>query len=204
MAQYGDVTAVKKMLRADAASTFSSDQDARLTALRLAVSAWIEDATGRTFGTGVTTETVVAHGNGRSPFLMLPKAARTVSSVTASPTWSGSTWTAGTTVAATEYRLAMPTPAGEHQAIEAINGNWWSGRYAVSGTFEDTDGDVTVPDDVTYIANYLIAERFKLEQASPSGSIGPDGSVVPVRDALRDPLVAAVIDKWRVSSRVVV
>lgn len=203
MPLYGTVADAKKMLRADGASTFSADQDARLTALQKAVSLYIEQATGRTFGTGATSETVVATGRGRH-LLMLPRAARTVSSVVANPDWSGSAWTGGTTVAANEYRIALTGELGEGSALEMVDGGTWHGRFLVVGTFENTDADTTVPDDITYIANYLMSERFKLEQASPSGQIGPDGSVIPVRDALRDPLVRETVNKYAVIARQVI
>jgi hypothetical protein len=203
MPLYGSVAAAKTMLRADGVSTFSADQDARLTALQKAVSLYIEQATGRTFGTGTTSETVVANGKGRS-LLLLPRAARSVTSVVANPDWSGTAWIGGSPLLATEYRIALTGELGEGSALELIDGGTWHGRFLVTGTFETTDADTTIPDDITYCANYLVAERFKLENASPAGQIGPDGSVIPVRDALRDPLVRAAIDKYAIVARQVV
>jgi hypothetical protein len=96
------------------------------------------------------------------------------------------------------------TRLGEALALRRTDYGWWPTVVVIVGTWADTDADATVPDDITYAANYLISERFKLEQASPAGQIGPDGSVIPVRNSLKDPLVSATMDYWRVQTPVIV
>jgi len=204
MALYGSVNAVKTMLRADVGSTFNADADARLTALQKAVSAYIEDETGRTFGTGSVSETVVVRAPGNRVLLLLPKAIRTVTSVVVAPEWSGSAWTGGDTLTSADYLREQITDTGEALALRRLDTGTWPTVVVIGGTWADTDGDATVPDEITYAANYLIAERFKLEQASPAGQIGPDGSVVPIRNSLKDPLVMATLDAWRVETPVIV
>ena len=204
MPLYGSLDAVKAMLRADVGSTFNADADTRLTAIRKAVSAWIEGETGRTFGTGSTSETIAVRTPGNRPVLLLPKAVRTITSVTISPEWNGSAWTGGTALAADDYVRDQVTRLGEALALRRTDYGWWPTVVVIVGTWADTDADATVPDDITYAANYLISERFKLEQASPAGQIGPDGSVIPVRNSLKDPLVSATMDYWRVQTPVIV
>ena len=204
MALYGSTSAVKAMLRADVGSTFNADADTRLTALQKAVSAYIEGETGRTFGTGATSETIVVRTPGNRTILLLPKAIRTVTSVTVAPEWDGSAWTGGQALTSADYVREQVTRTGEALALRREDYGWWPTVVVVTGTWADTDADANVPDDITYVANYLMAERFKLEQASPAGQIGPDGSVIPVRNSLKDPLVAARLDYWRVETPVIV
>jgi hypothetical protein len=61
-----------------------------------------------------------------------------------------------------------------------------------------------VPDDITYLANFLAAEIFKKQPMSPAGAVGPDGAVVPLRNAFMEPEVKKIINKWRVGPRVMV
>lgn len=201
MALYGSVNAVKAMLRADVGSTFNADADARLTALRAAVSAYIEEQTGREFGV-IATETVAIRPGPRTvDLLLLPKPVRTISAVTLDPESTGTAWTGGTALPLTAFDLAMVLEDGTALAMQRTDGGTWPALVVIAANWGDADSVATVPDDITYAANYLIAERFKLEQASPAGQIGPDGSVVPIRNSLKDPLVTATVERWRLASR---
>lgn len=197
MALYGSVDAVKAMLRADVGSVFNADQEARIVALRAAVSALIETETGRTFGVPTIETVAIRPGDRVGSTLLLPKALRSATTVTLDPTSTGTAWTGGTALALSAVEQGMVTSKGEALALVLTNGGTWPALVTVTGSWADTDGDTGVPTEITYIANYLIAERFKMEQASPAGQIGPDGSVIPVRNALRDPMVAAVLMDWR-------
>lgn len=193
MALYGNVEAAKRLLRASDVSAFSADQDARLAALHLAVSALIEHETGRTFGVGPAVATRSFHAP-PSPVLVIDPPVKGVTQVVVN----------GVTVDPSFYALAMTDRAGFGYGLRRTDGWSWAGTYAgevvVTGTFADLDDGATgeVPEDVTYAANYLIAERFKLEQASPAGFTGPDGAVVPIRNALKDPIVAKTLAHYRV------
>lgn len=203
MPLYGTVAAAKAMLRADGASTFSADQDARLTALQKAVSLYIEQATGRQFGI-VTIEQVAVRRRGQAVYtLMLPKPVRTITAVTLDPVNTGTAWSGGTALPLSGVERAMITVRDEALALVRSDGDVWPMLTVVTGNWADSDSDTAVPDDITYVANYLMAERFKLEQASPSGQIGPDGSVVPIRDALRDSMVRETVDKYAINRIVI-
>ena len=204
MPLYGSVDAIKAMLRADVGSTFNADQEARIAALRKWASFHIEQETGRTFGVAATSQTVAVDAPGDSHLLLLPKAVRTVSAVLLAPEWTGSGWTSGTPLTADDWRFAMVQRTGEALALRRVDAWYWPVLVVVTGTWEDADADATVPDEITYVANYLAAERFKVEQASPAGQIGPDGSVLPIRNALSDPLVKSTLEAWRGSLEAVV
>jgi hypothetical protein len=204
VALYGSVDAIKGLLRADVGSAFNADQEARIVALRKWASAYIEQETGRVFGVAAASETVAVETPGNDWLLLLPKAARTVTAVTLSPEWTGSGWTNGTPLAADEWRFAMVQRTGEALALRRVHGWHWPSLVVVTGTWEDADADLAVPDEIVYVANFLAAERFKLEQASPAGQIGPDGSVLPVRNVLKDPLVTAALARWTAARQAVV
>lgn len=198
---YGSAARVKDLL-SNAGEDFTADQEARIAQLLEVVSRVIEEKTGAIFG-DATAETVeeVAEG-GR--VLYLSKGLRSVTSVVENPTtWSGTAWSGGTTLAATDYRLSGrhskrssdATVTTCYRTIERIGGAW-SGRYIITGVWEDRLA--TVPDDVDYLASYLAAEIFKKQKASPAGFVGPDNAVVPVRNTLNEPEVKAILDRWRV------
>lgn len=213
MALYGSVEAAKVLLRSTPSTVFSADVDARLTALQAVVSSYIEYETGREFGGGPATDSSVVvdapvsylYGQPvqASTRLFLPKAIRTIASVTFAPEWNGTAWTGGTLVPATEYVPALGAD-GEYLALESVSGDAWAGRYLVVGTWEDTDADDDVPADITYIANFLIAEAYKGEQTSAAAMAGPDGATVPLKNPYKNPLVVATLEKYKSSVGTVV
>lgn len=204
MPLYGSVQAARELLRALPGSSFNADQEARLVALRAAVSAWIEHETGRAFGDAAAAQTVAVSAPGVSDVLVLPKAVRTVDSVLVGATWNGSAWTGGAVLTADRYRPVFRTKTGEALGLAMASGAAWFGTVVVTGTWEDGDADASVPDDITYLANRLVAEFFKAEQASASGTIGENGNVIPLKNATKDPLVAGILARWRVADRLVV
>lgn len=200
MALYGSVDAAKALLRASVGSAFNADQEGRLTALHKAVSALIDRETGRTFGTGpAATEVVAVRASGVSDVLILPRAVRTVSGVTVGAGWAAGAWTGGTALGTGDWRLVYRTQAGEYLGLLRVGGAYWLGDVLVAGTWEDADADNQVPDDITYVANLLMAEFFKREQQSSAAQIGPDGTPIFPRNPLKDPMVATTLDKYRVA-----
>lgn len=212
MALLGDVATVARNLRSMPESGLNADATARLTDIRVAVTAFIEERTGRVFGEVGAPESVAVSApsvaafpgsTGASSLLILPKAIRTITSVVVGPQWSGSGWTGGTPVAATEYRPALFTNNGDAMALERIDGLAWSGRFVITGTFEDADDDATVPAEITYVANLLIGELFKYEQSSAAAKAGPDGQTLPLKNAVKHPVVAAILDRHAASTEYV-
>jgi hypothetical protein len=213
MALLGDPDTVERNLRSTPDSGLNADAAARLVDIQAAVTAFIEERTGRVFGevgaseaVAVQAPTVAAfpYSAGASSLLILPKAVRTITSVVVDPEWSGSGWTDGTAVAATEYRPAMFTNNGDAMALERIDGTAWLGRYVITGTFEDADDDATVPDEITYVANLLIGEMFKYEQSSAAAKAGPDGQTLPLKNAVKHPVVDAILCRYAASTEYVV
>lgn len=196
MPTYGTATAVKEILRADTGSTFNADQETRITGLLATASQYIEAQTGAAFGVSASETVVIETSGGDGSALFLPKGIRSVTSITENPDWSGSAWTGGTALAASDYRVAgKAQQQAFFRMITRVNGAW-SGLYVIVGVWEDQYP--TVPSDITNTANTVAAELFKKQQASPAGQIGPDGSVIPIRDVFRQTEIAAVIARYRV------
>ncbi len=203
MTLYGDLDHVKRMLRPDDSTSFNAADDARLTLIQAAVSSTLEQRMGRKFGAPVVDTTHLLYA-GRSSVVLLPVPARAITSVTVDGTLINAAW-----------YVADPVDfaTGLIWGLRLVSGSLWGWMDAfnrpttpvsIVGDFTDSDNDAVIPDDVQYIANYLIAERYKVEGASPAGFTGPDGAVVPIRNAWIDPLVKAVVDKYGSQARAVV
>lgn len=204
MANYGSAASVKELLGPDG-GTWTAEQNNRITALLSLVSREIEHDTGAVFGSSAS-ETREVRGQGDET-LFLDKGIRSVTSIVENPTtWTGSAWTGGTTLAATAWRFgprsvrnldSAGTQATCYRSLLRVDGSW-GGLYVVTGVWEDRVS--AVPDEITSIANHVTALLFKTQIASPSASIGPDGSVVPIRNAFREPEVRRALDTWRVGA----
>ncbi len=203
MTLYGDLDHVKRMLRPDGTTSFNADDDVRLALIQTAVSAAMEQRVGRAFGATAEDTTHLLYA-GRSSVLLLPVPARSITSVTVD----------GVLIAADRY---VPDPVdfatGLIWGLRLLSWGSWGWIDPVNrptmpveivGDFTDSDDDAVIPDDVQYVANFLIAERYKIEGASPAGFTGPDGAVVPIRNAWTDPLVKAVLDKYAGQARALV
>ena len=201
MPDYGSAAAVKQMLGPDAAA-YSADDEARIANLLKLASRVVEQATGTVFG-DATAAVREVWGEGDAT-LELPVGIRTVTSLVEGPTtWDGSAWSGGTALATTGWRLGRgvvrqitgTTSTTAYRTLLRVDGVW-AGLYVVTGVWEDRVA--TVPDAVTYAVNVMAKEQFKREMASPAGQIGPDGSVLPLRDWLREPAVREAVAAWRV------
>jgi hypothetical protein len=207
---YGDPALIRKMIRAVPSMETDEDVDARIAALNSAVSSALEEACERTWGAPVadTTEIVWV---GPGDTIVLPRPARTITSITYGGTVTGATMTGGTVVDDSELYYPIVDRNGLVYAIRSNTASvwWWNWAYltpsayypqtpvAITGDFTSSDNDTTVPDDITYIASYMVVERLKVEKSSTSFGIGPAGEIVPVRDVFADPLVKRIIDKYK-------
>src|SRR5688572_30216505 len=103
MALLGDLALVRQMLRPDVGFDMGTDIDARLNAIREAITPLIEEACGRTFGDVdpllPAVDTAELHWVGPHRTILLNRPARSITSVTYGGTVSGTTMTGGTTVA---------------------------------------------------------------------------------------------------------
>lgn len=200
MAIYGSTAGVQDLLTSQGANDWSEPELARIQSLLATVSALIESDTGATFGEA-DPETLAVETLGAGPLLYLPKGLRSLTSVTASPEWVSGAWTGGALLTTDEYRLASRTIDGLYRTILRVGGGWWGGTYLVAGMWEDTSEDV--PEEIHYLANYLSAEIFKKQKASPAGFVGPDGASAPIRNTFTEPEVKRILDRHRVNNSVV-
>jgi len=206
MPDYGSAAAVKQMLGPDAAA-YSADDEARIANLLKLASRVVEQATGTVFGDATAAVREVWGEGGET--LALPVGIRSVTSIVEGPTtWTGSAWTGGSALATADWRFGRgvvrqvsgSASTTAYRTLLRVGGAW-SGLYVVTGLWEDRLA--TVPDAITYAVNVMAKEQFKREMASPAGEIGPDGSVLPLRDWLREPAVRSAVAAWRVGPQAV-
>jgi hypothetical protein len=204
MPLYGDLPYVYKMLRPVPEWEMDEDSIYRVTLIQKAVSLALEEECGMTWGATAadTTEIVWIEQGDRT--IVLPHPARAITSIRYGGTITGTTMTGGTTETSATLYYPVVNEDGYIYAIASNTGYSWLGDMnsdvvtgglipvSVTGDFITTDVDATVPDDITYIASYLIAETWKKENASPAGFLGPEG-IVPIRDPWADPLVKRTI-----------
>jgi hypothetical protein len=201
-APYGSVAAVKELLQATGGDVWDVAATNRMTTLLDVVSARIEFETGKRFGvTPLTTQTFVVEAAPPNRLLFLPIGLRTLASINHSATWDGTAWTGGVVVPTTQYRLPDVPAGGVSQAITAMAGAW-SGSYLVSGTWENEELDV--PPGITYLANYITAEIWKKQGASPAGFVGIDGAVAPIRNVFAEQEVKDILGDYRIHARLLV
>ena len=201
MSAYGDATVIAEMIGTGTAT--SAGLEDRIAVMNQVVSALIEEKTGRTWtGAVVTpsTKTIYPTG-GWSSVLALPVPATTITGITVSGTDEGSVITAGDTLDAVQWSVAIRNRLGEITAIRSTTGAVWVGFRVVQITGTWADSQNAVPKEIEWVANYITAERIKQEQANPAGYVGPDGSVIPIRDPWSDTQVKAVIERHRLTSR---
>ena len=200
MAVYGSTAGIKDLLSASGSSeTWSEPELARMSALLATVSALIERDTGATFGEA-QAETLAVESLTCGPLLYLPKGLRSLTGVTDSPEWVSGAWSGGTVLTASEYRLSSRTIDGLYRTLYRVDGAW-NGTYLVAGFWEDTSENI--PEEIHYLANYLSAEIYKKQKASPAGFVGPDGVAVAVRNTFNEPEVKRILDMHRVNNSVV-
>ena len=211
MPLYGSLAAVTSMMRPNETTAYGADITARLTAIRAAVSAQLESKLGRTFG-AIAADTSVLIWAGSSDILLLPRPARSITSVTVAGTVTAGTMTGGTAYATNLWTFA-PYDVDDAliYGLRLLSGGWWGSStisgypsvpVVVVGDFTDTDDDATVPDDVTYAANVLILRTLQRESTGVAGVSGEDGSFQSPLDPWNDPIVRRAIDRYRLSSRV--
>lgn len=199
MTIYGSTAGVKDLLASQGTNDWSEPELARINALLPTVSALIESDTGATFGEA-EPETLAIESLGYGSLLYLPKGLRSLTGVTESPEWESGAWGGGTVLTNSQYRLASRTIDGVYRTLLRVDSGW-AGTYLVTGLWEDTSAEI--PPEIDYLANYLAAEIFKKQKASPAGFVGPDGVAVAVRNTFIEPEVKRILDLHRVNRSVV-
>jgi hypothetical protein len=200
----GSVDGVKMLLQATEGDNWPPDALVRMNvALRLAGSA-IEEKTGATFyldPDDAQPEARLIDGIPVGGKLFLPVGVYSVDSIVANPlTWDGTVWTNGTTLTADQWRLAHQARSGVYRVIVGVD-YAFGGDYVITGVWEDQVAGI--PDDLHDLTNYIAAELFKKQKASPAGFTGPDQATVPLRDVFKETEVKTTIEKYRVGPMVV-
>lgn len=208
MVLYGDVEFVKSIFRPDEGVVYGADVDARLTEIQKAVAAMIDEKTGVRFGIAPAASARILFA-GSGSVLLLPVPVLAVSTVETGGSYSAGGAVDFATLAAASWVLDPVDRDGLGLGIRLLTGSWWGYRsiiapygsatpVRVTATWIDAGYSATVPDEITYIANFLMTELLKNQAASPAGFTGPDGAVVPIRNPWNDPMVKTIIEKYRV------
>lgn len=195
MPEYGSDEAIQQLLRSADDATFSEDEQARITALRTTVSLAVEHDTGATFLGSAPSATVREQEGDGTRRLYLDLGAREVSAITETPDWIDGVWSGGTALTTDSYRLTARVANGAYRVIERMDAVW-SGVVLVSGVWEDTY--TAVPADIDYAVNFVAAEVFKAQQATPHGLMGTEGALVPIRKALQVDEIKRILTFYRV------
>jgi hypothetical protein len=198
MATIGSAEGAKKLIRSSPSSTFNADQDARITELLGFVTRYIERKTGRVWGeaSDPSPESRIVSSYGEIDTLYLPLGVKNVTAITYEPEWDGTIWSGGTALDTTDFELY---PYGETYATTIKRISWpysFGGRYLITGTWQDATTEI--PADITYVANYLVAQFYKKQDASPAGFLGPDNAVMPIRKFLDEPEVLDVLKAYAI------
>ena len=195
---YGSTAGIRNLLNATEGDAWDDGKLARMVALQQAVSRIVEMQTGAVFygnPAAITPEQRLIEAVPVGTVLYLPWGLRSASAILENPTWDGAAWTSGTALTTSQYRLSGRTPYGIYRTLRGVSHSW-GGEYAITGIWEDQVPGV--PEEIDYVVNFVAAEAFKEEQASPAGFTGPDGAVVPIRNALANPKVRAILDHYRI------
>lgn len=210
MALLGDLDGVKALLRSVDDTTFGVDDEQRLAELRNVVSSAMEFELRRTFGSPASDGTRLLYA-GPHQVLTFPVPCRSISAVLWNPTVKGGTVTGGQTFTTAEYvHFPVDSRTGEIMGIKLRSGGVWgwhdpNGSAAVpvqiTADWVDTDDDTSVPDEITYAVNYVIAETFKNQKSGSGGTMGPDGQTIYPRNPWKDPLVVRAVEKHTSANR---
>jgi hypothetical protein len=197
VALYGDLDKVKRMLRPAEQVSYGADLDERLTDIQQVISVAIEERTGRVFGgtapVAPTTRLFYASGN---TVLVLDPPARTVTEIRTGGLVEGVVVSGSTVLDAAYY---APTLVDERGLIYGLR--LMAPVFGWSWGLSDRWGNA-VPDDITYIANYLMAAKYRRDRTSATAEIGPDGSVSAVADPWKDETVKTIIKRYSLNQMV--
>lgn len=205
MASYGDDATIIQML-GPGASSFSAGFQTRVTELNAVVSALVEEKTGRTWSVTSPTATtrIVYQRGGTSSVLVLPEPAVSISAITIDQDDEGGVLSGGSALDADQWSVVARNGLNEITMIQTNNRLPWFGYSVVSITAVWASTVQTVPPDIEWVVNYVVAERMKQEQANPAGFVGPDGTVAPVRDPWSDRQVKDILRRHRLTGKTVI
>lgn len=195
---YGDLNEVQRILlnTGDAFPAGEAEMLA-LAAIQNAVTLALDEKIGRRFTPVTATQTV--RTSGVSDLLILPAGNLAVTAVS----------TGGVAIAADLYERTHVSPDGRAGALRSLTGGYWYGEIAITGSWVDTTPlDLSgtqppVPEDVQYVASYLIAKLYQRQNLSPTGASGPNGERLHVINPWNDEIVKATINRYRLCEVVV-
>lgn len=204
MALYGDLDEVKRLLRSHESIIASADVIADIEAIQRTVTLAIDQKTGRTFGVSpVSTSRIVWAGS--QTYLLLDPPARSITSIEYGGTWNGldlvspelldATWYAFDPVDADGLIWGVRLGIGTTWGLSDV---WGQARTPIRVTAEwaDTSSSLAIPDDIMWLATYVIAALYRRQRTSASAQIGIDGSVTAIPDPWKDETVKTIIEKY--------
>lgn len=206
MALYGSKQGAEDLLRGAPNISIGPMFDARFPGIQAAVSAALEAELGRSFGEGPAAPEARVIMAGPYTSVLLDPPATSITAIQRYGTYDGTIYTGGVAMSAGDW---VADPIDRYGTILGIRlgygGIWgYADRYGrpatpilITGTWADQPAEAEPPAEITYIANFLIAEQYKNNTASPAQSIGPNGEYVPPRNPWKDELVKRTIDRYR-------
>lgn len=154
------------------------DQSLRLIALDDDIARMIDMKCGRSWGEAAdSVRTVLGPHVSGEAVLPLPSPIRRIDAIAID----------GEALDSGDYMLWQCSRKGDCHAIRKVNGGTWPGRLSdavitVDGQWSDESDGNGPPAEIVAAATYLVAEEWKLRQASAAGEVGPDGMVARPRN----------------------
>lgn len=205
MVAYGDDAVILQMLGPDEPNAgFQAEFEARVTAMNETVSRLIDDELGRSFGTTGLASQRIVEVLPKTGVVILPVPARTVTEIAYGFTNAGGVISGGTALTTDQWSTVRTAEDGTILALQLGSSDYvsyFTQLVAITAMWADEGSDTTVPSEIQWAANYIVAERMKQEQASPAGFVGQDGTVTPIRNPWSDPQVRRVLDTYRLVTK---
>ena len=147
---------------------------------------------GRSFGVAAMLSTRLIGVARGSCTAVLQRPARDVSAVHAGGEWNGTIWDGEQ-----EVTGWYPVYNSDDLIYGLRRSAGWDGDIRVTAVW-GSDSEEDVPEDVSHALTWLTIRQYRRVTSSPNELVGPEGFTVPVPHAWDDPMVQAIIEKYRV------
>lgn len=147
---------------------------------------------GRSFGDAAVPSTRMVEVSHGATTAVLQSPARVVNSVHGGGKWDGTSW-----IDEQEVTGWYPVYNSDDLIYGLRRNAGWGGDIRVTAVW-GSDSEDGVPDDVSHALTWLTIRQYRRVTASPNELVGPEGFTVPTPHAWDDPMVQAIIEKYRV------